>query len=256
MDAECPAQDDPVTLREAVDSMSWHHQIDLGHGIVTPGGDRSAQKLAALQLPPLAGKSVLDVGAWDGYFSFAAERLGASRVVALDSVIWQHVSKQPFELARAALASSVEDIELEVMDISPDTVGHFDVVLFLGVLYHMRDPMGALEAVSSVTDELLVVETLTDMNFTRRPAAAFYPGAYMVGDDSNWWGPNEAALLSMLREFDFAAVQTIDKPTTARRLRTALRNLANVAHSRLTPGRTPLPLGYVATDRAIVHAHR
>ena len=253
---ELLAAEDPAALRAAVHSMSWHHQIDLGQGIVTPGRDHSARKLAALDLPPLAGKSVLDVGAWDGYFSFAAERLGASRVVALDSVIWRAVSKDPFELARTALHSKVEALELEVLDIRPETTGHFDVVLFLGVLYHMRDPMGALEAVASVTDELLVVETLTDMNFTRRPAAAFYPGSYMVGDASNWWGPNEPATLAMLEEFGFAAVETINRPSISRRLRTSAMNLANVAHSRVVPGRTTLPLGYVATDRAIVHARR
>src|SRR6266446_8932094 len=69
----------------------WWHSIDVGHGVVTPGGKSAeflAAELASLQLPPLAGTRVLDVGAWDGYYSFAAERLGAARVVALDHFIW------------------------------------------------------------------------------------------------------------------------------------------------------------------------
>ena len=176
---------------------------------------------------------MLDIGAWDGYFSFAAERLGASRVVALDSVIWQNVSKAPFELAREALASSVEDVELDVIEISPDSVGEFDVVLFLGVLYDMRDPMLALEAVSSVTREVLVLETLSDMNLARRPAVAFYPGSYMVGDHSNWWGPNAAATVAMLKEFGLVRVEVVSSSTPLHRLRTMIRNAANVAHSRL-----------------------
>ena len=70
----------------------WWHSIDLGAGVVTPG-QKSAELLAAelenLRLGDLCGKSVLDVGAWDGYFSFAAERLGADCVVALDHYVWR-----------------------------------------------------------------------------------------------------------------------------------------------------------------------
>ena len=248
--------EDPRELRALIDSYSWHHQIDLGDGITTPGRDKSARKLEALELPPLAGKSVLDIGAWDGYFSFAAERLGAERVVALDSVIWHNVSKFPFELARKKLSSRVEDVELEVLEISPETVGEFDVVLFLGVLYHMRDPMAALEAVASVTKDLLVVETLVDMTFSRRRAAAFYPGTYLGGDHSNWWGPNAAALVGMVGEFGFKEVKIIRKPNPLRRLYTTARNVGIVAHSRLSPRTNPLPLGYVQMDRLIVHARR
>ena len=193
--------DDPDDIRVLINKYSWHHQIDLGDGLVTPGRDKSARKLAGLDLPPLAGKSVLDIGAWDGYFSFAAERLGARRVVALDSVIWHNVSKDPFEIARKCLRSNVEDIELEVLEISPETVGTFDVVFFLGVLYHMRDPMAALEAVASVTKDLLVLETFTDMIWSPRKAVAFYPGTYLGGDHSNWWGPNPAAVVAMVEEF-------------------------------------------------------
>ena len=251
-----PAREDLDELRALVNSLVWHHQIDLGHGIVTPGRDHSARKLEALELPPLRGKSVLDIGAWDGYFSFAAERLGASRVVALDSVIWQNVSKFPFEVAREALGSSVEDTELEVLDISPETVGRFDVVLFLGVLYHMRDPMAALEAVASVTDELLVLETLADMTFSHRRAVAFYPGTYLGGDQSNWWGPNAAAAVAMVAEFGFSDVRVVRKPGPLKRLSTTARNAAVVAHSRLSRSTKGLPLGYLAMDRLVIQARR
>lgn len=248
--------DDPARLRALVNSYSWHHQIDLGNGIITPGRDRSAAKLAALELPSLAGRSVLDVGAWDGYFSFAAERLGASRVVALDSVIWQNVSKEPFELARQALRSNVEDVEMEVLDISPDRLGTFDVVFFLGVLYHMRDPMAALEAVASVTGQTLVLETLVDLTFTKRPAAAFYPGAYIDGDHSNWWGPNPAAVVAMIKEFGFTDVRAVAPPTPVQHLYLTARNLAVIAQSRISSRRASLPLGYATTHRLIVQARR
>jgi len=254
--SEIHVPEDPEELRKLIARYMWHHQIDLGDGIVTPGRDKSARKLENLELPPLAGKSVLDVGAWDGYFSFAAERLGAERVVALDSVIWHNVSKFPFELARARLGSNVEDVELEVLEISPHTVGTFDVVLFMGVLYHMRDPMAALEAVSSVTNELLVVETLIDMTFSRRNAVAFYEGTYLGGDYSNWWGPNAGAALGMVREFGFKEVRIIRRPSPLKRLYTVARNAAIVVYSRLSRSMGDLPLGYIEMDRLVIHARR
>lgn len=190
------------------EGIDWWHQIELPGGRVTPGPDHSAEKLAALHLPDLAGKTVLDVGAFDGYFSFAAERLGASRVVAADSFVWRRPGgKDGFEYARQALGSKVEDVEIDVLDISPETVGHFDVVLFLGVLYHMRHPLLSLEKVASVADQLLVVETLIDMTFLRSPAAAFYPWS-MLGDATNWWGPNQAAVVGMLNSVGFERVVT------------------------------------------------
>ena len=76
----------PEVLRARVGELKWHHSIDLGQRIVTPGQDNSPRKLARLNLPrSLEGKTVLDVGAWDGYFSFEAERRGAKRVLATDS---------------------------------------------------------------------------------------------------------------------------------------------------------------------------
>jgi tRNA (mo5U34)-methyltransferase len=247
---------DAAALKALVDGYMWHHQIDLGRGVITPGKDHSALKLRELQLPSLEGKSVLDVGAWDGYFSFAAERLGASRVVALDSVIWHNISKEPFEIARKALGSNVEDVELEVLEINPEAVGKFDVVLFMGVLYHMRDPLAALEAVASVTSDLLVVETLVDMTYSRRPAAAFYPGTYFGGDYSNWWGPNAPAAIGMIEEFGFKDVKAINKPGAFVHLYRTTRNLLTVGYSRMTSKLGNLPLGYATTDRLIIHARR
>jgi tRNA (mo5U34)-methyltransferase len=106
----------------------------------------------------LSGKAVLDIGAWDGFFSFEAERRGASRVLATDSFCWDGGgwgSKAGFELARHALKSHVEDKWIVVEDLSPETVGVFDVVFFLDVLYHMRHTLLVLERVASVTSGLL-----------------------------------------------------------------------------------------------------
>ncbi len=76
-------QDD---LQSEADDIQWFHSIDLGNGVVTKGLTELA--LRADQLPEFKGRSVLDIGAWDGYYSFHAERAGATRVVALDHYAW------------------------------------------------------------------------------------------------------------------------------------------------------------------------
>ncbi len=135
---------------------------------------------------------MLDIGAWDGFFSFEAERRGAARVVAADYYSWHGGgwgSKAGFELARTALGSKVEDVDIDVMDLSPERVGVFDVVFFLGVLYHLRHPLLALERIASVTRKMLMLETVVDMVGIDRPAAAFYAGRELNNDPTNWWAP-------------------------------------------------------------------
>jgi tRNA (mo5U34)-methyltransferase len=204
---------DPAELQRAVEGIRWAHRIDLGHGIVTPGLWNTPEMLQRLRLPEdLSGQTVLDVGCWDGYYSFEAERRGARRVLATDSFTWQRKSwgsKEGFELARRALGSRVEDLEIDVLDLSPERVGRFDVVLFLGVVYHMRHPMLALERVASVTGRLCIVETVIDLLYVPRPALAFYPAAELNQDDSNWFGPTPGAVEAMLRAAGFRHVERV-----------------------------------------------
>jgi tRNA (mo5U34)-methyltransferase len=158
----------------------------------------------------LRGRTVLDIGAWDGAFSFEAERRGADRVVAVDSFCWNGEgwgSKQGFDTARRLLHSRVEDREVEVLDLSPDTVGVFDLVLCLGVLYHMQHPLLALERVASVCRGQLILWTHVDMLDCDRPAAAYYPGTELNDDPTNWWGPNPAAVSGMLGTAGFTRAE-------------------------------------------------
>lgn len=202
-------------LKKEVAKIKWFHTIDLGNGVITPGVGDTAKKLKKLGIPEnLRGVSVLDIGAWDGFFSFEAERRGASRVLATDSFCWGGAgwgTKAGFELAREALNSKVEDMEIDVLDISPEKVGIFDLVLFLGVFYHMRYPLLALERVFSVTGKQLILQTHVDMLECKRPVMAFYPGAELRKDPTNWWGPNPAAVEAMLKTVGFQKVKMVSQ---------------------------------------------
>lgn len=226
--------------------------MDLGHGIVTPGIERTARKLRRLGLPEdLSGVSVLDIGAWDGFYSFEAERRGASRVLATDLFSWEGDgwgTKRGFELARRVLGSRVEDLDIDVMEISPERTGVFDLVLFLGVLYHLRHPLRALEKVYSVTGERLILETHVDLLGLRRPAMAFYPGTELNSDPTNWWGPNPAAVEALLRAAGFRHIEIVAP------CHSAVRRIANALWMKLRAG-APFAPG-TRQDRMVFHAWR
>jgi tRNA (mo5U34)-methyltransferase len=244
-----------ATLRERAEAIRWYHTIDLGQGVVTKGVDDTPLRLARTGLPArLDGLSVLDIGAWDGFFSFEAERRGASRVVACDHYSWHGLGwgtgqgKAGFTLAREALGSRVEDVDVDVMDLSPERVGTFDVVLFLGVLYHLRHPLLALERVASVARGLLVLETVVDMVGLRRPAAAFYPSRELAADPTNWWGPNVPAVHGMLHAVGFDEVRTVTPQRSA-----PYRAARALFHWWKGKNRPSLAF---RQDRAVVHARR
>ena len=242
----------PDSLQSRVDAIRWYHTIDLGSGVVTRGIDNTAFRVPRLDLPAsLAGLSVLDIGAWDGFFAFEAERRGAARVVAADYYSWHGGgwgSKAGFELARQALGSRVEDVDIDVMDLSPERIGTFDVVFFFGVLYHVRHPLLALERVASVAKRLVIVETVVDMIGIGRPAVAFYPERELNNDPTNWWAPNLPALHGMLRAVGFDEVRTATpEPSLARRLaRSVVHRIRGVNTMS----------GAFRQDRAVVHAIR
>jgi tRNA (mo5U34)-methyltransferase len=239
-------------LKSRVAAIRWYHTIDLGGGLVTNGVDDTPRRLARVQLPAsLTGLTVLDIGAWDGFFSFECERRGAARVVAADHYSWHGPgwgSKAGFNLAREALGSQVEDIDIDVMDLSPERVGTFDVVLFLGVLYHLRHPFLALERVAQVTRRRLVVETVIDMVGFERPAMAFYPRRELNDDPTNWWGPNIPAVRSMLESLGFERVDAMTGTPGP------LYRAARAAYHHVR-GKNTLRSAF-RQDRAVFHAYK
>jgi tRNA (mo5U34)-methyltransferase len=215
-----PREPFSVTDREIM-GIHWVHRIELPDGTVTPGDWNTGKYMKRLRLPAsLTGKTVLDVGTWDGLYAFEAEKRDARRVLATDHYCWSGPgwgTRAGFDLAHRLLGSKVEAKDIDIPDISPQTVGLFDVVLFLGVLYHLPEPFLALERVASVTKELLILETMVDLTFMRQPALSFQRGRsqpvslyrHWRWDDGTWFVPNEGAVVTMLEQVGFRKVERI-----------------------------------------------
>lgn len=197
---------DPEQLRKRVGEVpTWFHSIQLPGGVTTPGVYSPAEKLDRINLPDqLGGLSVLDVGAWDGFYSFECERRGAGSVVSVD--IWDpthNATSEGYAVAHRALGSNARPVRASVHDLDPQTHGQHDLVLFLGVMYHLRNPFEALFSLRKVTKGTLIIETACDFAFTRAPALAFYPKGELSRDIYNWFAPNRAALLGMCKAAGF-----------------------------------------------------
>jgi len=102
---------------------------------------------------------VLDIGAWDGAFSFECERRGARRVVAADYFVWRNGGDKGFDYAYRALKSRVQKVNVRVEDLTTEKLGAFDLVLFLGVLYHSEDPLCYLRKMRAMCKGKAIIET-------------------------------------------------------------------------------------------------
>lgn len=202
-----------------IDQYIWFHSIDFGNGIVSHGAkdlDTIERETGAyFQGLDLTGRSLLDIGAWNGAVSFAAARRGVGRQVAADKFAWAHPEfrgRETFDLGRSLLGLDIEAVEIDVPDLSPETVGTFEIVLFLGVLYHLFDAPTLMKQVSKLATALLILETHQDALELGRPGMVYYPGKTLANDESNFWGPNPECLYEMLRELGFAKVFYQDHP--------------------------------------------
>jgi tRNA (mo5U34)-methyltransferase len=269
-------------LRAQADALGWFHRIDLGQGVVTKGLS-SGPYVGPDKLPELTGKSVLDIGAWDGFYSFQAERLGAARVVALDHYVWgvdmaarqrywaeceergvlpdhgrdltdfwrpELPGRTAFDFARQTLASKVEPMVADFATVDLAEVGHFDVVLYLGVLYHMKEPLTVLERLRRVTDEVAVIETqaVSVAGLEGQNLVQFFGGEF-IGDYGNWYVPTLAGLTQWALAAGFSRVVPVVEPPVAR------ASLLDRARRVLRPPQTgPSSHPDLTYYRAVIHA--
>ncbi len=201
----------------------WFHNLDLRGVQTAPDhflGDHPRAKWQALSggLPNLQGKTVLDVGCNAGFHSFEALRRGASRVLGLD-----HDPRYLEQARFAAKVLEIESAEFRELDVyNLDKLGEtFDFVMFMGVLYHLRHPLLALDKLSTVVKGHLLFQSLTrgyeepvqleenyDFQETDHFSGPGYPKLHFVehryaGDPTNWWIPNRACTEAMLRSAGF-----------------------------------------------------
>ncbi len=271
------------------DHPEWYHSIELAPGVVTPGRSPLAfwqEELHALRLPDLVGKTVLDIGAYDGFFSFAAERLGAARVVALDHYAWSadmaaymrdwrsakragrsipspHLTehwrpaelpgRRPFDAAHKVLNSRVEPVVKDFMAPDVAAIGAFDIVIFLGVLYHLEEPLAAIRRVFELTAPggLCVIETeaMEIPGSGSRALFEFFPSDELHRDASNWWAPNAAAMRGLCRAAGFSRVEILPQRQSVNAMRRLLK--------RAKHGLARIPFtGIARRYRMIVHATR
>lgn len=191
----------------------WHHSFVLSDGTVVQGG-KSKELLESefeIILGPLDIKdqTVLDIGAWNGAFSFEAKRRGAKRVVSADMPVWNHEELRGLEKFLYVKKDSKLNVDYVICDVQETNytnLGKFNIVLFLGVFYHLEDPLSCIKALAEMADPWLVLETHCDMHEFPFPAMRYYPGSELLGDGSNWWGPNPACIDALLRVAGFTDV--------------------------------------------------
>jgi tRNA (mo5U34)-methyltransferase len=209
----------------------WYHNVVFAPGVMTnPSNvDYPASRWCILDgiIPKdLRGKSVLDIGCNSGFFSLEMKKRGADRVVGVDFM--------PHLLAQARFASHWFDLPVELYECDAYDVqslhSSFDIVVFVGVLYHLKHPLYALEKVASVCKETMYfqsmvrgpegdVEPLDDYPITEE--AAFdqpaWPKLYFIekkfnGDESNWWVATASCLKAMVRTSGFRIVEETSNP--------------------------------------------
>ena len=190
----------------------WYHCVQLTESYHTPGicgWSRKNRDWEKKYLFPsekeLAGKSLLDIGAMNGFFSFEAERRGAARITAIDrDPPGFPDAREAFGFAAKTLGSKVIYRAKSVYDLEPSDSGTFDYVLMYGVLYHLKFPLYGLYRAASVCNDVFLLETHVTLNDDPQwPMMLFYPGSELNDEPTNWWGPNVRCVDAMIEHLGF-----------------------------------------------------
>jgi tRNA (mo5U34)-methyltransferase len=223
----------PDDLRAGVKALQpWFHQIDLGHGVFTKtqasgtepvDHPRETWEIIKRYLPTeLPGRSVLDVGCNAGFYAVEAKRRGAFRVLGIDAQ--RHPIRQAQFVARA-LDLDIEYKRMSVYDLSGQRNGKFDVTLALGLIYHCKHVLLALERLFEVTGGMMILESavfaperlfesFSDSSSIGRRIHAL---AYIENDSTareavyNWFIPTADCLMGMLRDTGFVEPKLVSE---------------------------------------------
>jgi tRNA (mo5U34)-methyltransferase len=202
-----------VNYSKQLAEKGWYHSFELPDGTRIDGVlglEAQKERYSRFPIPAdLRGKRVLDVGAWDGWFAFEAERRGAA-VTAIDCVEIPN-----FRRMHEKLGSRVDYRIADLFDLPEAGLGVFDYVFFLGVLYHVRHPLLALEIVCRLTADVAIVDSfVTDGDSWRShpeqlPSLEFYETGELGDLLDNWFGPSVSCLMALSRSAGFARVDLL-----------------------------------------------
>jgi tRNA (mo5U34)-methyltransferase len=216
---------DRKAILDRINGISWYHSIPLGQGVVTPGVFDHRAYLNTYPIPArLDGMRVLDVGTFDGFWSFEFERRGAAEVVALDVGVRRDLDLAPrvraslsplelneqfgrgFTAAKEILHSRVRRETLSVYELSPARLGTFDLVHSGALLLHLLNPLTALAAMRSVVGGHAVIAECYS------PRLPFKLMRYLGGQQwTAWWAFSYGCLRQMIYDAGFDRVEPASK---------------------------------------------
>jgi tRNA (mo5U34)-methyltransferase len=191
-----PSHDEAIRHAARTDIV-WYQRFELAPGVFTDGPSHFDFLDQTAPFPrELDGKSVLDIGTCNGGFAFELERRGASRVVGVDIV---DPDLYGFTATKELLGSNAAFLQATLYELPNLLEGEqFDVVLLLGVLYHLRHPLLALDIVRGLARDMVYIETaVCDFEFpklAKRSITRFYRLDELQNDPSNWFAPTTACL--------------------------------------------------------------
>jgi tRNA (mo5U34)-methyltransferase len=192
---------------EELEQKGWYHSFEDIDGVMPLEWLRERWKRFPIPAD-LSGQRVLDIGPWDGWFSFEAERRGAT-VVSVDR---EEVANY---LAMHRRLRSKNDYRLlDLYELPGADLGRFEIVFCLGVLYHLKHPVLGLEIVCSLATEVAIVETFIIEGDPEIPMMEFYETHELNGHMDNWVGPTANCVMAMCRTAGFARVEMLARDAT------------------------------------------
>ena len=194
-----------------MEEIQWWHIVPLRDGRVTPGKSDVSRLENVFLFPELdlSGKSVLDIGCWDGYFSFRSEERGASRVVAMDDPDLRWGGTDGFEFLHDHFQSKVEFVRGSIFKPLEE---QFDVVLCYGVLYHVNDPLTAAINAFHMSRDIVAFESL--ILDVPDPILLLLPPGSVNNDPTNLYMPSTAWLHTVAKLCGFELVKHYQQTNT------------------------------------------